>query len=165
MYIHSPDIGDLFTVNSELLPVADKWRKIGLALRLDPDLLSRIRGNHSDVEDCLEDVLTKWLKKAYDVTRFGAPSWKLLVEAVAHRAGGNDRALAERIARKYKGTCTCNYMYMQVSCLLPCFLHYLTTTCTCTSPSLPSHHPISPLPLYSASSFSSAVNFLPGNIL
>ena len=87
-HVHSPDIGDLFTVNSELLPVADKWRKIGLALRLDPDLLNRIRGNHTDVEDCLEDVLTKWLKKAYDVTRFGAPSWKLLVEAVAHRPGG-----------------------------------------------------------------------------
>ena len=103
--VHSLDIGDLFSVNSELLPVACRWRKIGLALRLDPDLLNRIRGNHTDVEDCLEDVVTNWLKKAYDVTRFGAPSWKLLVEAVAHQAGGNDRALAERIAGKYEGTC------------------------------------------------------------
>ena len=84
--------------------MAGKWRRIGLALRLDPDLLNRIRGNHTDVEDCLEDVLTAWLKNAYDVTRFGAPSWKLLVEAVAHPAGGNDLTLAERIAGKYKGT-------------------------------------------------------------
>ena len=102
--------------------MAYRWRKIGLALRLDPDLLNRIRGNHTDVEDCLEDVLTNWLKKAYDVTRFGAPSWKLLVEAVAHRAGGNDRALAERIAGKYKGTCkyrcTCTVSRLPTSELL-----------------------------------------------
>ena len=94
-------IDDLFIVNSELLPVADKWKRIGLALRLDPDLLRRIRGNNTDVEDCLVDVLTEWLKKAYNTSLFGDPSWKLLVEAVAHPAGGNDRALAEKIAKKY----------------------------------------------------------------
>ena len=98
-------IDDLFIVNSELLPVADKWKKIGLALRLDPDLLRRIRSNNTDVEDCLVDVLTEWLKKAYNTTAFGDPSWKLLVEAVAHRAGGSDRALAEKIAKKYNGEC------------------------------------------------------------
>ena len=108
MYIENlfaPSLGtdDLFTVNSELLPVADKWKRIGLALRLDPDLLRRIRRNNTDVEDCLVDVLTQWLKKAYNTQLFGDPSWKLLVEAVAHPAGGNDCALAETIAKKYNG--------------------------------------------------------------
>ena len=100
----SVDIDDLFTVNSELLPVAHRWRKIGLALRLDPNLLNRVRHkNHVEVEDYLEDVLTEWLNKAYNTTRFGDPSWKLLVEAVAHSAGGNNRALAETIAQKHNG--------------------------------------------------------------
>ena len=98
------DIDDLFTVSSELLPVAHKWKRIGLALRLDPDLLERIRQkNYTDVQDYLSDVLTEWLKKAYNTVRFGDPSWKLLVEAVAHPAGGNDCALAEKIARKVEG--------------------------------------------------------------
>ena len=98
------DIDDLFTISSELLPVAHKWKKIGLALRLSPDLLERIRQkNHTDVEDYLSDVLTEWLKKAYNAARFGNPSWKLLVEAVAHPAGGNDCALGEKIAKKYNG--------------------------------------------------------------
>ena len=84
--------------------MAHKWRKIGLALRLDPSLLERIRQkSYVDVDDYLSDVLTEWLKKAYNTTRFGDPSWKLLVEAVAHPAGGNDRALAEKIAMKYNG--------------------------------------------------------------
>ena len=32
----------------------------------------------------------------YNTAGFWDPSWKLLVEAVAHPAGGNDRALAKR---------------------------------------------------------------------
>ena len=86
--------------------MADKWNKVGLALRLDPSALSRVRKNFSDVEDCLQEVLTQWLQKAYNTTRFGDPSWKLLVEAVAHPAGGNNPALAQQIALKYNGRCS-----------------------------------------------------------
>ena len=147
--VHSPDIGDLFTINSELLPVAHKWR-IGLALRLDPDRLDRIhQRNHVDVGDYLTDVLTEWLKKAYDVTRFGAPSWKLLVEAVAHRAGGNDRALAERVAGKYKGICICNYMSCMFHVYCPVFpaivqLHVYVLLLRFSITPFPPPHPPSP---------------------
>ena len=53
-------------------------------------------------------VLTEWLKKACNCnnSRFRPPSWKLLVAAIAHPAGGNDRAHAEKIAVK-NGKC-CN---------------------------------------------------------
>ena len=90
-------------VKGELLDVACNWRSIGEALRLKPGLLNTIKANNSDVRDCLTEVLTEWLQRAYDTTRFGLPSWKLLVAAVAHRAGGNNRALAEQIAKKYIG--------------------------------------------------------------
>ena len=83
--------------------VAHKWKKVGLALRLDPDLLDRIEAEKNDVEDNLSDTLKEWLKKSYDTESFGDPSWKLLVDAVAHPFGGKDRALAMEIAAKYNG--------------------------------------------------------------
>ena len=85
--------------------MANKWKNIGLALRLTPDSLNTI-STKEDVTDCLSEVLTLWLKKIYNVERFGEPSWKLLVKAVSHKAGGNDRALATKIAHNHQGiTC------------------------------------------------------------
>ena len=50
---------------------------------------------------CLEKMLLEWLKKRYDTTGYGQPSWKLLVAAVANSAGGSNPALAEKIAEKH----------------------------------------------------------------
>ena len=99
----SAGVDELFKVKKELLSVAHNWRGVGLALRLHPDVLSRIEADCriSGVERCLEKTLSEWLQKAYDTTRFGQPSWELLVAAVADPAGGNNRALAEQIARKH----------------------------------------------------------------
>lgn len=97
------DIDDLFEVNSELLLVAPRWKNMGLALKLKPHVLDMIEENRTNVESRLLNVLTEWLNKGYNTTRFGDPSWKLLVEAVAHSAGGNNRALAETIAKSHNG--------------------------------------------------------------
>ena len=114
IHVHSPlsivllcaDIDDLIDVKCELLNLAHNWKGVGEALRLHPDLLSRIQANHpTDVTECLSAVLTEWLKKAYNTSRFGPPSWKLVVAAVANPAGGNDRSLADQIALKYNGKC------------------------------------------------------------
>ena len=82
--------------------MASKWKNIGLALRLTLDSLNTI-GTKENVTDPLLEVLNQWLKKSYNVKLFGDPSWKLLVKAVSDRAGGNDRALAEKIAKKHQG--------------------------------------------------------------
>jgi len=37
------------------------------------------------------------------VERFGMPTWRRLVEAVEDHVGGNNRALAQRIAREHPG--------------------------------------------------------------
>ena len=103
--LSSPDIDDLFVVNSELLDVAHNWKSLGLALRLKPGLFSRIQKDCSDVKDCLVKLLTEWLNKAYNTARFGDPTWQLLVAAVAHPGGGNNPALAQHIATKYNGEC------------------------------------------------------------
>ncbi len=46
-------------------------------------------------------VLCKWLQKAYKVDRYGEPTWKMLSEAAASRAGGDNPALAEEIAKRH----------------------------------------------------------------
>ena len=65
---------------------------MGLALRLHPDRLKTIEANHQDAESRLNAVIDRWLKT------HRLPSWKQLVEAVAHPAGGSDHALADKIA-------------------------------------------------------------------
>ena len=98
------DIDDLFEVNSELLPVASRWNNMGLALKLKPYVLNTIEKNHTDVESRLLDVLTEWLNKAYNTTRFGDPSWKLLVEAV-----GATTVLSQKLSLKNMMVCKCLY--------------------------------------------------------
>ena len=81
-----------------------RWKHIGLALRLDLTHLNEIQNSNSDLQDCLTEMLDLWLKKEYNTKRFGEPTWRLLVIAVGHPAGGNDHVLAEKIAGKYGGT-------------------------------------------------------------
>ncbi|CAI8033897.1 hypothetical protein GBAR_LOCUS19112 [Geodia barretti] len=95
------DINDLFEVHSELCNVAAKWKGLGLALGLHHCTICTVMENCHDAEDCLREVLSLWLNKVDDTRRFGAPSWQLLVAAVAHRAGGNNPALADTIAHKH----------------------------------------------------------------
>ena len=92
---------DLFDVISELQPVTGRWKNIGLALRLDPNQLKKIEIENTNLDDCLTEVLTLWLKGNYNTERFGEPSWELLIPAVRHSAGGNDCALAEKIAHRH----------------------------------------------------------------
>ena len=56
--------------------------------------------------DCLRQTLATWLKKNYNVKRFGEPTWAKLVEAVNHPAGGGNPSLAMEIARRHGGICS-----------------------------------------------------------
>ena len=97
------DLDDLFDVQKELIPVSAKWRIIGIALRLKPNVLDGIKAENSgDPPACLTSTVTEWLKRNYNVKRFGEPTWQKLVEAVAHPTGGANMALARDMARKYK---------------------------------------------------------------
>ena len=97
------DVDYLFDVQSGLNPVSAQWRSIGTALRLKPDILDGIQAtNTSDPRHCLGSVVTEWLKKNYNVKRFGEPTWQWLVKAVGDPAGGADMGLAKKIARRHK---------------------------------------------------------------
>ena len=88
---------DLYDVKTKVLPVAKRWKHIGLALRLDPNKLDELERDKGNCEDCLTEVLILWLKRNYNTERFGEPSWEMLARAVGHRSGGNNPALAREI--------------------------------------------------------------------
>ena len=86
-----------------LSPVSAKWMSIGIALRLDPNILDGIQAKNSgDPSTCLSSVVTEWLKRNYNVERFGEPTWQWLVDVAGDPAGGAHMALAREIARRHK---------------------------------------------------------------
>ena len=85
--------------------MTSRWKELGLALRLRPAVLKTIETQQTDLNSRMIDILTEWLQQNYNTDRFGLPSWKLLVDAVAHRSGGNNPALARQIATKHNGKC------------------------------------------------------------
>ena len=97
------DIDDLFDVKKELNPVSAKWKSLGIALRLKPNILDGIKAENSgDPIACLTSTVTEWLNRNYNVKRFGEPTWRRLVEAVGDPAGGANMSLARDIAGRHK---------------------------------------------------------------
>ena len=83
------------------MPVASSWKAIGRGLRIDSGRLDTIQEScDKKPKECLSEVLTCWLKRNYNVERFGEPTWRAVVKVVAHPAGGDSCALALSIARK-----------------------------------------------------------------
>ena len=104
-------------IREELLCLAARYRSIGITLGLPSGMLDTIRCDYAcNCEGALGQVIRTWLKQSYNVDRFGPPSWRSLVKVVYSSAGGNDRALAKKIAAKHKRTVECQYVV-----LLLCF--------------------------------------------
>ena len=96
-------VDDLYDLKKELNKVSAKWYDIGIALRLDPDILTGIQdSNIGQPSSCLRSMLTEWLKQNYNVKKFGEPTWQWVVDAVGDPAGGGHMALARDIARRHK---------------------------------------------------------------
>ena len=87
----------MFDVKVKVLPVAARWRDIGLALGISDSKLETIEANKSDVRDRVTDMLRLWLNRAYNVEKYGEPSWQSLREAVRSPAGGDSPATADKI--------------------------------------------------------------------
>ena len=96
---------DLFDVLAEMMLVVGRWKAIGRGFRIDPGRLDQIQtDNHGDSQECMSDMLTCWLRKNYNVERFGEPTWRTVVKVVAHSAAGNNCALALSIAGRHSGS-------------------------------------------------------------
>ena len=94
---------DTKDVVQEVLDLAGRWQDMCLALglhRLEGEIAARYPQNP---KRCLREVIIRWLRKVHNVDRYGPPTWKTLVKAVAAEVGGENPALAEQIANKHKG--------------------------------------------------------------
>ena len=95
---------DIDDVIDELKNILEPYYEIGRRLHLSVDKLKQIRGQKLSAAAAMDEVIMEWLKKNYDVTRYGPPTWKALVDAVAHPAGGNNRAEAEGVASRHRAS-------------------------------------------------------------
>ena len=87
-----------------MIPLASKWQDIALAMGIKQSDIDTIHSQYPELPcDCLKAALGKWLRKGYNVEKHGPPTWKKVVEAVAHPAGGKDPASAEKIACNHQG--------------------------------------------------------------
>ena len=80
--------------------LAADWAKLARYLHLRNDDIVLIRKNNpGDGQACLSDTMALWLKENYSTAKFGHPSWRTLVKAVARM----DMALAKDIANEHRG--------------------------------------------------------------
>ena len=92
------------TVYSAISSLSERWRQLSTMLGLEDSLLSRIEKDYpGDVERCLLESIKHWLQCNYDIEKHQPPSWRSLVAAVDHSAGGQNHALAIEIANNHEG--------------------------------------------------------------
>lgn len=78
--------------------LAGQWRKLGSFLGLDPSSLAIIRENHPhDQTGCYSETISQWIKQNYNTSRYGMPSWRTLLRAVAMV----DKLLFQKLAIKH----------------------------------------------------------------
>jgi len=100
-YTAEDDTHDVYTA---ILDLAGMWRDMCFALRLRPAVVDTIAATWGgNPRQCLREVIIRWLRKTYDVDRHGPPTWRTLVKAVSDKAGGDNPALAEQIAKDHDG--------------------------------------------------------------
>jgi hypothetical protein len=92
------DENDLSNIIEEIQPIESKYYNLGRSLNLKIADLRKIRDNHSSESDALEDVLLLWLNQKDDEKKHNPPTWRMLVEAVNKKSGGDNHELAKQIA-------------------------------------------------------------------
>ncbi len=91
---------DKVDVVNALTDVHCRYYEIGTQLHLKSLNEIRTRSTTDTIAMC--EVIENWLNGNYNTTRFGVPTWKMLVEVVVHPNGGNNNFLAERIASEHR---------------------------------------------------------------
>ncbi|CAI8035374.1 Ankyrin-3 [Geodia barretti] len=93
---------DCFEVESEVMDIVHRWRQFGGALRIRQAKLEEIKaGSGSVPRECLTKTVQEFLNKNYEWQEHGQPSWRQVVIAVGHKAGGSDTELALQIANDH----------------------------------------------------------------
>ncbi len=87
-------------VVTECNSLCSKWEQLSAHLGLSKKLIDSIKKNHSnDNTDCWNDALDKWIGQNYNTKKFGMPSWKSLLNAIAFF----DRRIFKKLAHEHEG--------------------------------------------------------------
>ena len=81
-------------------PFAARWKLLAIHLNISRESVEEIGSNDNDVADCLQKLLSVWLKR--ESSDQSLPSWRVLCEAIQ----GLDRTVSERIVAEHQCGCT-----------------------------------------------------------
>ena len=92
---------DFYDIYDATNTLKAKYHQFGIHLGLPPHELETIQKQFPyDFAQAFTQVLLLWLRKNYNVDKYGPPTWQALVKAVEHE----NQALANKIAAKYLST-------------------------------------------------------------
>ena len=81
-----------------MVEVCARWYNIGVQFGISVNTLDKIHGeNRRDLDRCLTLVIGEWLKNSKCCT------WRKVIIALSSRVGGDNPALAYKIAKNYQG--------------------------------------------------------------
>ena len=96
------DVDDWNIVIMECSSLAAKWERLSGYLGLSISQIDSIKGNFpSNVADCWSESLKHWIRQNYQTEKFGLPSWRTLLKAVARV----DKLLFKKLADTHRGVC------------------------------------------------------------
>ena len=88
-------------VIKECSSLAAKWEHLSGYLGLSIRTIDTIKGNSpNDKAGCWNEALKQWILQNYRTAKFGYPSWRTLLEAIARI----DKLLFKKLADKHRGT-------------------------------------------------------------
>ena len=94
---------DWNVVSVECGSLAAKWEQLSACLGLAKSKIDMIRESRPrDIAGCWSEALSQWIKQNYSTQRFGLPSWRSLLKAVAMV----DRRLCKELAAKHSSGTT-----------------------------------------------------------
>ena len=86
----------------EVVNIQSSYYQFGIELGLPLREMDVVKKEFQhDIVQAFTEVLRIWLRHRYNVEKYGAPTWRRLVEAVDNPAGGNNHALAKIVAQHY----------------------------------------------------------------
>ena len=68
----------------ECKTLSAKWEELSICLGLPADEIDTIKRNNPDnAQRCWSQALLAWIRQCYDTNKYGKPSWRTLLRAIA----------------------------------------------------------------------------------
>ena len=105
---HFTEEDDWNVVIDECASLASKWQQLSAFLGLKISLIDSIKNDYpGDGLGCWNEALKQWITQNYNTEKFGKPSWRTLLKAVAKV----DKLQFKKLASVHQGTL---YVYGKV---------------------------------------------------